>query len=434
MRHRFRAQDRRAGASANGEKGLNIRLLDRLRAVPGDYVPLSELGPNLQQVRGDLTSLVSFGFGIEQHPYRGASYVGPAERLCPDQIEHDLATRWLGRRIVVWNRVTSTNDLAVRAGDSRSNNGLVILAEEQTSGRGRHGRSWTAPPRSSILMSVLLFPPSHLMPSDLASGSGQPWLTALGAIATAEVVSSWLGQGARVKWPNDVRVQGRKIAGILVERTLAPSPVIASPRSASKPDWGTVIGIGLNANVPQEDFPPELAVRATSLQIERGGARVDRSELARDLIRRLDHWYDLSSSDGPESLNTAWCQRSEHLGCLVTVSTPRAEVVGRLVDLDVRAGVTLELSSVASDPSQVADPQPPSGLIGHDLSLDRRDERAFAPKPPNGTLANRLPRLAKVPLADIRSIEALPENHAPRAIDPDSRDTESGTVRLALVD
>ena len=166
-------------------------------------------------------SLVSFGFRIEQHPYRGAAYVGPAERLCPDQIEHELATRWLGRRIVVWNRVTSTNDLAIRAGDSRSNNGLVILAEEQTSGRGRQGRSWTAPPRSSILMSVLLFPPPHLMPGDSAARSGQAWLTALGAIATAEVVSSWTGRNARIKWPNDVRVEGRKIAGILVERSVS---------------------------------------------------------------------------------------------------------------------------------------------------------------------------------------------------------------------
>ena len=79
-------------------------------------MPLSELGPDLEQVRGDLTSLISFGFGIEQHPYRGASYVGPADRLCPDQIEHELANRWVGQRIVVWNRVTSTNDLAARAG------------------------------------------------------------------------------------------------------------------------------------------------------------------------------------------------------------------------------------------------------------------------------------------------------------------------------
>ena len=126
-------------------------------------MPLDELGPDLERVRGDLDALVAFGFGIEQHPYRGAAYVGPAERLCPDQIEHGLATRRIGRRIAVWNRVTSTNDLAARAGTSSSNDGLVVLAEEQTAGRGRRGRSWTAPPRSSILMSVVLFPPPHLL-------------------------------------------------------------------------------------------------------------------------------------------------------------------------------------------------------------------------------------------------------------------------------
>jgi BirA family transcriptional regulator, biotin operon repressor / biotin---[acetyl-CoA-carboxylase] ligase len=352
---------------------LNIRILDRLRAVPGEYVPLCELGPSLDQVRADLSSLVSFGFAIEQHPYRGASYAGPAPRLCPDQIEHELATRWLGRRIVVWNRVTSTNDLAARAGASASNDGLVILAEEQTSGRGRRGRSWTAPPRSSILMSVLLFPPRQLMPGDSAGALDRTWLTALGAVAAAEVISSWTGGNARIKWPNDVRLGGRKIAGILVERALKPNPPAASPGplAASGPAWGVVIGIGLNANLAREDFPTELARLATSLQIARGGAPVDRSELARELIRRLDHWYDLSRRGGPEALSAAWCERSEHVGRAVRVEASSGSVVGRLVNLDVRFGVTLELW---------------------------RPERSLAP-------------LVKLPLAEIRSIEPLAENH-----------------------
>ena len=127
------------------EPGLNIRILDRLRAVPGEYVPLEELGPNLEQVRDDLSSLVSFGFGIEQHPYRGASYVGPAERLCPDQIEHELATRWLGRRIAGVEPCDEHERPGRARGGSVSNDGLVILAEEQTAGRGRRGRSWIGP-------------------------------------------------------------------------------------------------------------------------------------------------------------------------------------------------------------------------------------------------------------------------------------------------
>jgi len=323
------------------ESDLNIPLLDRLRAANGDYVPLYELGPDLAQVQGELDALLCFGFEIERHPYRGAAYHGPADRLCPDQIEHGLATRWIGRRIAVWNRVTSTNDLAARASNSTSNDGLVVLAEEQTAGRGRRGRSWAAPARSSILMSVVLFPPPHLAPAVPEAASGCAWLTALGAVATAEVVLAWTGRDATIKWPNDVRVDGRKIAGILVERAPAPSQTAAPCARDAEPGCGAVIGIGLNANLDQRDFPPELAARATSLQIVRGGAPVDRSELTRDLIRLLDHWYDMSRSRGALTLNARWCARSEHLGRLVQVATPSATLVGRLMDLDLRLGLTL---------------------------------------------------------------------------------------------
>ena len=392
---------------------MNIRILDRLRAVPGDYVPLCELGASLEQVRDDLTSLVSFGFGIEQHPYRGASYVGPAERLCPDQIEHELATRRLGRRIQVWNRVTSTNDLAARAGASMSNDGLVILAEEQTAGRGRRGRSWTAPSRSSILMSVVLFPPRELMPADSAGALDCTWLTALGAVAAAEVISSWVGQSARIKWPNDVRLGGRKIAGILVERAAAPHPLASGSLAAPQPVWGAVIGIGLNANLAREDFPSELESLATSLQIERRGAAVDRSELARDLIRRLDFWYDLSRRGGPLALSAQWCQRSEHLGKAVRVETSSASVVGRLVDLDVRVGVTLELWRRGGS----ADAAPREGLpldhFGGELPLVSKSASQTCTELAEEGLECSGSPLIKLALTDIRAIEAFDSNDSP---------------------
>jgi BirA family biotin operon repressor/biotin-[acetyl-CoA-carboxylase] ligase len=341
---------------------LNIALLDRLRAAAGDFVPLNELGPDLERVRDELEALGSFGFGIERHPYCGAAYSGPAERLCPDQIEHGLATRWIGRRIAVWNRVASTNDLAARAGTCASNDGLVVLAEEQSAGRGRRGRSWTAPARSSILMSALVFPPSHL-PRELPEAAGGcAWMTVLAAIATAEVIGAWTGRDATIKWPNDVRVGGRKIAGILVERALVPARRAAGSRGApeSEPRCGVVIGIGLNGNVTHDGFPPELAVRATSLQIERCGAAVDRSELARDLIGRLDHWYETSRYEGASALDLPWCARSEHLGRIVRVATPARALTGRLIDLDVRNGLTLVVetaperrSSAGSAPPRV---------------------------------------------------------------------------------
>ena len=145
-------------------------------------------------MNAELDALASFGFGIDRHPDRGAAYLGPATRLCPDQIEHGLSTRRIGRRIAVWERVSSTNDLAASASGSIGNDGLVILADEQTAGRGRRGRSWSSPPRSSILMSVLLFPTSRLDPLGADAALAPAWLTALGAVATAEVVSEWIGR------------------------------------------------------------------------------------------------------------------------------------------------------------------------------------------------------------------------------------------------
>jgi BirA family biotin operon repressor/biotin-[acetyl-CoA-carboxylase] ligase len=304
---------------------LNIPLLDRLRAARGEYLPLEVLGPDPDRVRNDLEALAAFGFAIERDPARGACYLGPAERLCPDQIEHALATSRIGRRVAVWSRVTSTNDVAARASGSVSNDGLVILAEEQTAGRGRPGHTWIAPPRSSILMSVLLFPPAAL---DTPGPDGQAfgWLTALGAVATAEVVSAWIGREAAIKWPNDVRVEGRKIAGILVER---PN------RQAA------VIGIGLNVNRPRDHLPDDLTSRATWIELEGDGFPADRSEVARALIRRLDHWYEAVRSQGVTALNAPWRDRYELLGQVVRVSTPSGPCSGRLVDLDLRHGLTL---------------------------------------------------------------------------------------------
>jgi BirA family biotin operon repressor/biotin-[acetyl-CoA-carboxylase] ligase len=276
-----------------------------------------EAGTDFERIGRDLDELESFGFVIERHPYWGVAYRGPAPRLCPDQIEEDLGTLRVGRRVAVWNRVTSTNDLAVRASGSTANEGLVVLAEEQSAGRGRRGRTWTAPSGSSILMSVLLFPPAVLAET--------AWLTALGAVAAAEVIAAWTGLDARIKWPNDVRVGGRKIAGVLVER---------GP--------GAVVGIGLNANLTPDQFPAELAATATSLHIL-SGAPVDRSELVRALIRRLDAWYERGRTEGPESLNGPWRDRSEHLGSLVDVTTPRGPERGRLVDLDLVQGLSLAL-------------------------------------------------------------------------------------------
>jgi BirA family transcriptional regulator, biotin operon repressor / biotin---[acetyl-CoA-carboxylase] ligase len=291
---------------------MNMTLLHRLREAGGGFIPLA----SLDGIATDLDELEAFGFELERHPYHGVAYRGPSPRLCPDQIEWELGTNVIGRRVAVWSRVTSTNDLAARASSSLANEGLVVLAEEQTSGRGRRGRAWSAPASSSILMSVLLFPPTSI--------DDPAWLTILGAVAVAEVVAGFDGIDARIKWPNDVRVERRKLAGILVER-----------------GQGTVLGIGLNVNV--EEFPEELRESATSLR-KLIGRPLDRSEIARALIQRLDFHYTRAISSGSDSLNDHYRKRSEHLGHEVEVTTATETITARLVDLDLRTGLKLQLA------------------------------------------------------------------------------------------
>jgi BirA family biotin operon repressor/biotin-[acetyl-CoA-carboxylase] ligase len=292
-----------------------MALLNRIRAACGEFIAVGALGSNLETVRRELGELEQFGFELERHPYLGIAYRGPARRLCPDQIEWGLAARRIGRRIAVWNRVTSTNDLAARAASSSANDGLVILAEEQSDGRGRRGRSWSAPAESSVLLSVLLFPPPEV--------DDPIWLTALGAVAAAEVIEQFADRPASIKWPNDVRVGAKKIAGILVER-----------------GTGAVVGIGVNVNVAIENFPQELRDSATSVRALIGRV-VDRSEFAKSLIQRLDAFYESMLADGPHMLEEGWRSRLEALWKPVYIETASGTLQGRLVDADLRKGLTL---------------------------------------------------------------------------------------------
>jgi len=173
-------------------------------------------------------------------------------------------------------------------------------------------------------MSFLVFPCEPLAHLD--------GLTALGAVAAAEVVEQSTGLEAHIKWPNDVLVGSMKIAGILVEVNR---------------EGGVVIGIGLNVNTLRTDLPEELVRTTTSLR-DLTGSRIDRSEVVRALIRRLDFWYAEGFEGEAGNLNSAWKSRSEHLGTLVRVETKDGPVLGRVIEIDLGQGLLLEVDADGS--------------------------------------------------------------------------------------
>jgi BirA family transcriptional regulator, biotin operon repressor / biotin---[acetyl-CoA-carboxylase] ligase len=229
--------------------------------------------------------------------------------------EWRLPTRLLGRRVLFFDRVDSTSTQAAALAGDPANEGVVIVADEQTAGRGRQGHTWQCPPGQGILLSTLVFPPPELQRPVL--------LTAWAAIAVCQAIQDAAGLEARIKWPNDVLIHGRKVCGILIEQGQA-----------------TIAGIGLNVNQAADAFAELL--HAASLALF-AGRELDRPALIRSLISNLDEWYDRLRRGHVADLETAWGERLAAVGEMVTVEVAGGQRVGRLSRLTFD-GVELELA------------------------------------------------------------------------------------------
>jgi BirA family biotin operon repressor/biotin-[acetyl-CoA-carboxylase] ligase len=211
---------------------------------------------------------------------------------------------------LIFDEADSTNTQAVRFGDDPSHHGLVLLADVQTGGRGQYGRTWLCPPRSGVLMSVLLFPPPGLRRPAL--------LTAWAAVSVCETLGNL---SATIKWPNDVLVQGRKVCGILIECG-------ASAGGAFR----VVAGIGLNLNQTANDFTSAGLHEAGSLLMFTGEPH-DRDKVARRLLTHLQSHYQRLLLGETEYLHDCWQSRLGLMGQRVTVESFEGFKHGRLLTL-----------------------------------------------------------------------------------------------------
>ena len=192
-------------------------------------------------------------------------------RLSENLLRAQLHDCVIGREIVVLDQATSTNDSILEMTTPATEQGLVVFAEYQTAGRGQRGNRWESAAHKGLWFSILLRPKIEMDKS--------PKLTAWAAKSVADTIQTQFSLPAKVKWPNDVRVYDRKVAGVLVEmRAQENAPHIA------------VLGIGINVNHAAENFPEEIRPRAISLAIALD-RQVSREELAVALLRDLDQTY-----------------------------------------------------------------------------------------------------------------------------------------------
>lgn len=240
------------------------------------------------------------------------------EPLQPDLIRSLLGASLFSTRLVYHPRIDSTNTHAKELAGQGAEEGTLVLAEEQTAGKGRRGRSWQSPAQSNLLCSILLRP---ALQADRVFV-----LTMILALAAVEAVRGLSGLCAGIKWPNDLYVGMKKLAGILTEFTLRDNEI----------EW-VVLGLGLNVN----RHPEDLQRQATSIQGETG-ARVSRDLLLVEILKGLEGLYEEVHLGRVEPLYKRWNEACFILGKSVEIESDREKVVGRAVRIEQDGALILE--------------------------------------------------------------------------------------------
>jgi BirA family transcriptional regulator, biotin operon repressor / biotin---[acetyl-CoA-carboxylase] ligase len=292
-------------------------ILEVFYQAAGQFVSLTELERILKLpaagVTAELGELKDLGYKIEVHPHLGYRLLETPERLTADDIKARLKTGVIGSEILVFEQTSSTNDVIAHMAASQREEGLVVFAESQTKGRGRHGRAWASPRGKGLWFSILLRP--KLKPA------AAPRITVAASVAVARAVQKASGLDARIKWPNDVTVNGRKVAGILTELSAEKDEILSA-----------ILGIGIDVNCREEDFPAGVSRIATSLELEAGRA-FDRVALAADVLRALDDCYAAAQVDF-DSIVAEWARLCTTLGRQLVVTIGARQMEGQAQALD----------------------------------------------------------------------------------------------------
>jgi len=308
---------------------LAQRILAIFRAREGGIVSGEELSVFLNVSRTavwkHIKSLKALGYRIDALPSQGYRLMASPDILLPAEIAAGLATARLGKRLLCFAETDSTNMIAFRLAEEGAEEGTVVIADAQRRGKGRLGREWSSPPGVNLYCSVVLRPP---IPPVAAYQ-----LTFLSAVAVARAVERTTSLSPRIKWPNDILINGRKVAGLLNEMGAETEKVNF-----------VVLGIGVNLNMRRDQFPRELRHPASSLLLE-GGREVGRVSFIQALLRELDLLYGLYLSKGDEEIRAEWLARCDIVGRTVMVSCRDYTLTGTVTGIDDNGALLVRLPS-----------------------------------------------------------------------------------------
>lgn len=293
------------------------------RSISGEEIS-KKLGISRTAVWKHITRLRSEGYSIESQTNSGYKLVGSPDVLSLSELEPYLDTRLIGRSIVFLDSTGSTNSYTKKLAEGPFTEGTVVIADEQTAGRGRLGRQWVSPKGKGIWMSILLKP--DLLPSDAAK------LTIAAAYAVSKALWNCCRLDARIKWPNDIVAGGKKLCGILTEMSAEADEINS-----------VVVGIGINANLGEEDFGPEVSGIATSIRLEKD-TEVSRKALAASVLNEFEKVYEVFAKEGSiKPFLDEYKSRSAVLGKEIRVITKKEEIIGSAEDISEEGHLVIRL-------------------------------------------------------------------------------------------
>jgi BirA family biotin operon repressor/biotin-[acetyl-CoA-carboxylase] ligase len=305
-------------------KEIILRLLKERRP---EYISGEEicrvLNVSRTAVWKHIQALREKGYDIEARSRAGYLLTGIPDRLFPEEIGDGLSTRFLGRSVCYCESVSSTNNIAKELAAQGAAEGTLVVAEEQTGGKGRLGRHWCSAKYKGSFFSFILYPPFAPPEANI--------VTLISAVALATAINNVTGVAAGIKWPNDLLLNGKKICGILTELSAEMERINYM-----------VVGVGVNVNQEESDFPEEVRAVATSLKIQTG-MKTSRVKLVQVFLKEFEKWYDISLKQGFTPVLARWKEMAVSLNCPVRIQMSNSSWEGWAEDIDKDGALLLRL-------------------------------------------------------------------------------------------
>ena len=300
-----------------------LKYLREKEYISGEVLA-KKLGISRVAIWKQIQRLKNLGYKIIADQNSGYSLISRPDLLLPQEIKNRLFTTYIGRKIYYFPELESTNIIAKEKATHKEegvNEGTIVIAERQSAGKGRLGRNWFSP-AGGIWLSIILYP--QLSPTYI------PRITLMTAVAVVKAIERCTKIKTQVKWPNDILINGKKVCGILTEMSAELDLI----------NW-VVVGIGVNVNIKQQEFPEDIREMTTSLK-EALRKEISRVRLVQMFLKEFERYYKLFKRREFSSILKEWKSCSHTLGKKIKINIGENVVTGEAIDINERGALILK--------------------------------------------------------------------------------------------